>query len=223
MKVHANAALGPAGRLALVEAIESGMTLRAAAAALNVAPATAHRWWHRWRAAGAEDRRLGRWLEDRSSRPHRQPRRLSAAEEEPILRARRETNLGPARLAGLVRRAPPTIWKGLRRHGLSPPPRGQRPTYPRYQGSPPGAPLHIDVKKLARFSVPGHRVTGDRTTKDLHRGIGYDHLHCIVDDHSRIAYVELHPRDDADTNAATLERALAFFAHLGLDPPEALM
>jgi leucine-zipper of insertion element IS481 len=47
MKVHANAALGPAGRLALVEAIESGMTLRAAAAALNVAPATAHRWWHR--------------------------------------------------------------------------------------------------------------------------------------------------------------------------------
>ena len=47
MKVHANAALGPAGRIALVEAIESGMTLRAAAAALNVAPATAHRWWHR--------------------------------------------------------------------------------------------------------------------------------------------------------------------------------
>ena len=47
MKVHASAALGPAGRIALVEAIESGMTLRAAAAALNVAPATAHRWWHR--------------------------------------------------------------------------------------------------------------------------------------------------------------------------------
>ena len=52
----------------------------------------------------------------------------------------------------------------------------------------------MDVKKLARFSVPGHRVTGDRSTKDLHRGIGYDHLHCVVDDHSRIAYVELHPR-----------------------------
>ena len=51
MKVHGNAALGPAGRLALVKAIESGMTLRAAAAALNVAPATAHRWWHRWRLA----------------------------------------------------------------------------------------------------------------------------------------------------------------------------
>jgi transposase-like protein len=74
MKVHANAALGPAGRLALVEAIESGMTLRAAAAALNVAPATAHRWWHRFRVAGEEERRLGSWLVDRSSRPHCQPR-----------------------------------------------------------------------------------------------------------------------------------------------------
>src|SRR5215813_6647277 len=98
MDIHANAALGPAGRLALVQAIESGMTLRAAAAALNVAPATAHRWWHRFRAASGEERRLGGWLEDRSSRPHRQPRRLSPAEEEPILRARRETGLGPGRL-----------------------------------------------------------------------------------------------------------------------------
>ena len=81
----------------------------------------------------------------------------------------------------------------------------------------------MDVKRLARFSVPGHRVTGDRRTKDLHRGIGYDHLHCVVDDHSRIAYVELHPREDADTNVRTLERALAFFAELGLGPPEAVM
>ena len=68
MKVHGNAALGPAGRLALVEAIESGMTLRAAAAALNVAPATAHRWWHRWRAASERERRSGSWL--RRSAPH---------------------------------------------------------------------------------------------------------------------------------------------------------
>jgi transposase InsO family protein len=81
----------------------------------------------------------------------------------------------------------------------------------------------VDVKRLARFSVPGHRVTGDRRTKDLHRGIGYDHLHCVVDDHSRIAYVELHPREDADTNVRTLERALAFFSELGLEPPEAVM
>jgi hypothetical protein len=72
-------------------------------------------------------------------------------------------------------------------------------------------------------SLPGHRVTGDPRTKDLHRGIGYDHLHCVVDNHSRLAYVELHPREDAETNARTLERALRFFAELGLDPPEAVM
>ena len=61
MKVHGNAALGPAGRLALVQAIESGMTLRAAAAALNVAPATAHRWWHRWPSTQTmRERPLGR-------------------------------------------------------------------------------------------------------------------------------------------------------------------
>jgi transposase InsO family protein len=78
--------------------------------------------------------------------------------------------------------------------------------------------LHMDVKQLARFSVPGHRVTGDRRTKDRHHGIGYDYLHCVDDDHSRLAYVELHPREDAESNARTLERALVSFAELGLQP-----
>ena len=169
MKVHANAALGPAGRLALVQAIESGMTLRAAAAALNVAPATAHRWWHRFRAAGEEERRLGSWLCDRSSRPHRQPRRLSSVEEEPILRARRETGLGPGRLAGICRRSRSTIWKVLHRHGLSRRPRSPRESYRRYEWSAPGAPLHVDIARLARFNRPGHAVTGDRTMAGVSR------------------------------------------------------
>jgi transposase InsO family protein len=82
--------------------------------------------------------------------------------------------------------------------------------------------LHMDVKKLARFSVPGHRTRG-RSEHVRSRGAGYDHLHCIVDDHSRIAYVELHPHENAETNARTLERALRFFAELGLEPPEAVM
>ena len=81
----------------------------------------------------------------------------------------------------------------------------------------------MDVKKLARFRVPGHRVTGDRTKTQAHRRVGYDHLHCVVDDRSRAAYVELHPREDADTTVRTLERALRFFADLGCDPPEAVM
>ena len=221
MKVHANAALGPAGRLALVEAIESGMTQKAAAAAFCVAPATAHRWWHRWRLAGEMERQSGAWLRDRSSRPHRQPRRLSAAEEEPILRARRETNLGPGRLAGICRRSRSTIWKVLHRHGLSRHLRGERQTYRRYEWSRPGALLHMDVKRLARFAEPGHAAGIERHRRN--KGAGWEYLHVVIDDHSRLAYVEHHPREDAETNARTLERAIAWFASLGLGPPEAVM
>jgi len=221
MKVHANAALGPAGRLALVEAIESGMTLRAAAAALNVAPATAHRWWHRRRTASAEEQRAASWLCDRSSRPHRQPRRLSSTQEEPILRARRETGLGPGRLAGICRRARSTIWKVLRRHGLSHRRRSPRHSYRRYEWSRPGALLHVDTAQLARFERPGHRMTADRQRRS--RGVGKVFLHACVDDRSRYAYVEQHGDQRAATAVAFMRRAIEHFKALGLDPPEAVM
>jgi transposase InsO family protein len=219
MNLHANAKLGLAGRRQLVLTIESGASMRAAAAAFGVSPATARRWWHR--ALEGES------LADRSSRPDRQPRRLSAAEEEPILRARRETSLGPGRLAGIVRRARSTVWKVLHRHGVSRLPKGERHSYRRYEWSRPGALLHMDVKRLARFSRPGHAATGDRRRSrlwsDKNAAVGYDDLHVVVDDNSRLAYVELHPREDADTNARTLKRAIAWFAELGLAPPEAVM
>jgi len=213
MNLHANAKLGLAGRRALVAAIEDGASLRRAAASFGVSPATAHRWWHRWLD--------GHELLDRSSRPLRQPRRLSAVEEERILQARRQTNLGRGRLAGILDRARSTIWKVLRRHGLSRRPRGQRQSYRRYEWSRPGALLHMDVKRLSRFSTPGHRRHGNRAIRT--RGAGYDYLHCLVDDHTRLAYVELHPSEDAETNARTLERGLRFFAELGLQPAEAVM
>ena len=223
MKVHANAALGPAGRLALVKAIESGMTLRAAAAALNVAPATAHRWWHRWLGASEEERRRASWLRDRRSTPHHQPRRLSEAEEQPILRARRETGLGPGRLAGICRRARSTIWKVLHRHGLSHRRRAERQSYRRYEWSRPGALLHVDVTRLARFEHPGHRATGVRAERHRNRGAGYVYLHACVDDRSRYVYLEQLPDERGITAAAFMRRALAHFAALGLDPPEAVM
>ena len=69
MRVHANAKLGPAGRLALVRLIDEGCSLRAAAARVLSRSATAHRWWHRWLDASAEARASGAWLQDRSSRP----------------------------------------------------------------------------------------------------------------------------------------------------------
>jgi transposase InsO family protein len=217
MNLHANAKLGLAGRVALVRAIEGGLSLKAAAAAFSVSPATAHRWWHRWLDGGGSVSSLL----DRSSRPHCSPRQLSAPEEEPILHARRQTGYGPGRLAGIVRRARSTIWKVLRRHGLLPRPRVPAPPPRRYEWSRPGALLHLDVKRLVRFERPGHRVTGDRQRRS--RQVGFDYLHCVVDDRSRYAYVELHPRDDAETAARVLERAFAHLAELGLAPPEAVM
>ena len=77
MYLHANAKLGLAGRFALVQAIEGGMSLKAAAAAFSISPATAHRWWQRWSEAGEEARRTLSCLLDRSSRPQRSPRRLA--------------------------------------------------------------------------------------------------------------------------------------------------
>jgi transposase InsO family protein len=213
MELHANAKLGLSGRHALVLAVEGGLSLKAAAAVFSVSPATAHRWWHRWLEAAEQTKAA---LADRSSRPRSSPRQLSPEQEAPILRARRETGLGPARIAAIVRRAHSTVWKVLRRHGLSRPPRLERPRYRRYEWSRPGALLHVDVKELARFQAPGHRATGDRRRRS--RRAGYDYLHCVVDDNSRFAHVELHPAQDAETCARVLERAVAELAELGLEP-----
>jgi transposase InsO family protein len=224
MKVHANAALGPAGRIALCELIDQGMTLRAAAAALSVAPATAHRWWHRRQAASAEELASGAWLSDRSSRPINQPRRMSAALEEPILRARRETGLGPGRLAGICRRARSTIWKVLHRHGLSRRAAAARQSYRSYEWSRPGALLHVDTTRLARFERPGHRVLGrSRQSRAERPELGYVFVHGCVDDHSRYSYVEEHLDERAETAAGFMRRALEHFAELGLEAPEAVM
>ena len=224
MKVHANAALGPAGRLALVEAIESGMSLRAAAAALNVSPATAHRWWHRRLRASLEQLASGAWLCDRSSRPRRQPRRLTGAEERPILNARAQTGLGPGRLAGICRRARSTIWKVLYRHGVSRRRKRPRPATRRYQWSRPGALIHVDTAQLAAFRRPGHRVRGRSTKSRRARpALGIVYLHVAVDDHTRYAYVERRPDQRRETVVAFTRRALAHFAELGLGPPEAVM
>jgi len=222
MKVHANAALGPAGRLALVEAIESGMTLRAAAAALNVAPATAHRWWHRHRQASAAERRSKSWLLDRSSRPHHSPRLLDAETQKRICEWRRRTGWGPRLVAGKVGRHHSTVWKVLARHGLSRPERAPREEACRYEWPCPGDLLHMDTSRYARFERPGHAVTGDRSQRsrkwmDPATRVGYDFCHAIVDDHSRLAYVELHPDEKAATVTGFVERALGFFGSHGIE------
>jgi len=148
---------------------------------------------------------------------------LSAEQEQPILRARRETGLGPGRLAGICCRARSTIWKVLHRNGLSRRPSAPRQSYRRYEWSRPGALLHIDMAELPRFASPGHAVTGDRSYAGRKMGLGVIYLHCVVDDRTRYAYVEQHHAKDGATAAAVLKRAIAHLAELGLDPPEAVM
>ena len=126
MDLHANAKLGLGGRFALVQAIEGGCSLRAAAERFNVSPATAHRWWHRWRGAGEETRATLACLFDRSSRPGRSPRELSAALQETICACRRETGWGPRLVAAATGFAHSTVWKVLRRAGISRPERAAR-------------------------------------------------------------------------------------------------
>ena len=221
MYLHANAKLGLAGRLALVKAIEEGMSLRAAAAAYSVSPATAHRWWHRWLAATEQARRTLACLFDRSSRPRRSPRRLAPELEQVICACRRKTGWGPRLVAGATGFAHSTVWKVLRRAGISRQPRPAPQAANRYEWPCPGDLLHMDTSRYARFLRPGHRVTGDRSQRSRNwmrpeTRVGYDYAHAIVDDHSRLAFVELHPDEKAATVSGFVERALVFFAEQGI-------
>jgi transposase InsO family protein/transposase-like protein len=212
MYVHANAKLGLAGRLALVRAIEQGLSLKAAAAAFSVSPATAHRWWHRWLDGG----RRPEALLDRSSRPHRSPRQLAHELQERICDCRRKTGWGPRLVAGATGFAHSTVWKVLKRAGLSRRPAATREPANRYEWPCPGDLLHMDTSRYARFLRPGHRVTGDRSNRIRRGGPGYDFAHAIVDDHSRLAYVELHDDEKAETVTGFVERALAYYAAHGI-------
>jgi transposase InsO family protein len=222
MRLHRNAALGLAGRRRLVAlVVEAGLSQRQAARRVGVSPATANRWVSRWRAAGESARRSGACLCDRPSVPRRCPRLIEAHEAERILRARALTNLGPGRLAGITGHARSTIWKVLKRAGRSRLPRAPRPASRRYEWARPGALIHIDTARLARFGHPGHRTRG-RGERQRNRGAGWVFIHVAVDDHSRYAYLEQHPDERAETCAAFLERALAHFGELGMRP-EAVM
>jgi transposase InsO family protein len=223
MQTHPRAKLGPAGRVALTDAIASGMSQKAAAAAFCVSPATAHRWWHRRLAASPEDLVSGAWLVDRSSRPHSSPRLLAAAAQERICEVRRRTGWGPRLVAGETGFAHSTVWKVLRRHGISRRPAAEREQPNRYEWPCPGDLLHMDTARYPRFLRPGHAVTGDRSQRSRQwmrpeTRVGVDFAHAIVDDHSRLAYVELLDDERAQTVTAFVERALAWFARHGIQP-----
>jgi transposase InsO family protein len=78
----------------------------------------------------------------------------------------------------------------------------------------------MDTKRYARFTRPGHAVTGDRTTTgvQMREQVGYEYSHAIIDDHTRLAYSELHPDELAGTVDAFTRRALAWYAEHGITP-----
>ena len=213
MGQHLRGRLGPAGRRELVRLMrEEGWSERAAAAALSVAPATAHHWSMRERLATHEQRVSGVWALDRSSRPHRCPGQTPPDVERRVCRARKRTGWGPRLLAVETGVAHSTISAILKRHGCSRAPRLTRAEVVRYEWPCPGDLLHMDVKRYPRFRRPGHAVTGDRRHKLRANPLGHDYFHAVVDDHSRLAYGELLSDERATTVTAFVERALAWFA-----------
>jgi transposase InsO family protein len=159
-------------------------------------------------------------LFDRSSRPRNSPRLLPASVQARICAERRRSGHGPRPIAVRLGYPHATVWKTLRRHGCSRPKPKPREPARRYEWPCPGDLVHVDWTTLARFSEPGHAVTGDRTSsgEKKRRKLGYDVVHALVDDHSRLAYAEVLTDAKAETVTSFLERALTAFAADGITP-----
>lgn len=214
---HARAKLTPVGRAALVDRVlVQGWPVTRAAEAMNVSRATAHKWVRRFQEEGPHG------LVDRSSAPRRCPHALPPSQVNRILAARRRTKHGPHRLGWSLGHPRSTVYAVLRRHGLHRLAWMDRPTgrvIRRYERARPGELVHVDVKKLGRIPPGGGwrlRGRGPKTAAEKRRRLGYDFVHAAVDDHSRVAYVEVHPDERSATTAAFLHRAGAFFATHGV-------
>ena len=210
MNIHKNARLTPVGRALMISRIEQeGWSVARAAEASGVSRRTASKWLQRHRRGGE------RRHHDRSSAPRRCPRKTSAQVISQIETLRRQRMTGPAiaRALGLARS---TVGLNLRRLGL-----GRLsaldPKVPivRYERAAPGEMIHLDIKKLGKFNVQGHRVTGDRRLGRSKKA-GWDFLHVCVDDASRLAYTEVLPSEGQHDTTAFLERALAWLTRHGV-------
>jgi transposase InsO family protein len=216
MKLHANARTCPNSRALIARRVlEAGWSLRSAAAAAGVSEPTARKWVRR--AAAGES------LLDRSSAPGCIPHRTPPRQVEAI-RALRRLSMTAAEIAELLGLALSTVSLWLKRIGLGKRSRLVPPEPPnRYERRRPGELVHVDVKKLGRILAAGHRVTGSKRLQRSHRvgGVlrglaGWEFVHVCVDDHSRLAYVEVLEREDSVAAIGFLRRALAWFAERGV-------
>lgn len=218
---HANARLTVHGRRLLVaRVIQDHRSVAHVAKELGVSRQCAHRWVRRFRAEGTAG------LLDRSSRPHRMPTKTTPEREAAVLAARARLRFGPARLSTETGVPARTISRILARHQMPPLQwldpitgaliRATRATANRYEHDHPGDLVHVDVKKLGRIpNGGGWRVHG-RKEEFRGRGIGFDYVHAAVDDHTRLAYAEVHPDEKGTTAAGFLTRAAAYFAEHGI-------
>jgi transposase InsO family protein len=210
---HRNARLTQFGRLLLVQRVtELGWPPAQAAGSLGVSRATAYKWLARYRQHGQAG------LADRSSRPHRCPHALPAAQVGRVLAARRRYRQGPHRLAWRLGMARSTVYGVLARQGRSRLAHTDRASgvVVRYQRQHPGELVHLDVKKLGRIpDGGGHRAHG-RADAARGRGVGYEYLHSAVDDRSRVAFSQILPDEGAATSALFLVEAASFFADHGV-------
>jgi transposase InsO family protein len=207
MDLHANAVLTVRQRERVCDLVATGLTITAAAFVVGCSRQTASKWVNR--------RRRGESLRDRSSRPHRSPKRTSEALEQAILRARAELREGPHVIGWALGVAASTVHAVLRRHGRSrlvvaP----AREEIVRYERSAPGELVHVDIKKLSRIVRPGHRVTGDRSRRA--QGAGWQHLYVAIDDHSRLGFAAVHPDETADSALTFLDELVRFYGSYGI-------
>jgi len=182
-------------RAALIADHACGMRMRDLRIKYQLAKSTIYRWLNRPSVM------------TRSSRPHRQPRRLHPQIEQRILAARQAVQVGPNRLSDQLGIPASTIYKVLKRHGINRLfPKSELPAM-RYEHPTAGDLVHVDVKKLGAIGLSGpHR---------WRRGPG-ECLHVMIDDHSRGLYVEIHPNETAATSCAFFERGVEWFASLGV-------
>lgn len=209
MNLHKHARLSPRGRALLVDRIlVHGLRAEEAAQAAGVSVRTAYKWLKRFRQEGLAG------LADRSSRPRHCPHATPSAVVEQVLEQRRSRQTY-RQIAEHLPVAPSTIARLLRRAGLH---RlaDLEPAAPqnRYERANPGDLLHLDIKKLARFRQPGHRVTGNRRINS--DGIGWEYVHLAIDDHSRVAFGSIE-RDERGSSACwALMQAVRYYRSLGV-------